>query len=105
MWGITGASCEVHYSASKAGLIGFTKALAKELGLSGITVNCVAPGLIDTPMSDVLDDESKTAFTDTLPIQRIGLPRDVSYAIEYFMSEDASFVTGQVLAVDGGYTI
>ncbi len=105
MWGITGASCEVHYSASKAGLIGFTKALAKELGLSGITVNCVAPGLIDTPMSDVLDDETKTAFTDTLPIQRIGLPRDVSYAIEYFMSEDASFVTGQVLAVDGGYTI
>lgn len=106
MWGITGGSCEVHYSASKAGIIGFTKALAKELGLSGITVNCVAPGLIDTPMSDVLDEESKQAFcSEELVIPRIGVPHDVTHAIKFFISEDASYVTGQVLAVDGGYTV
>ncbi|MBO7178154.1 MAG: SDR family oxidoreductase [Clostridia bacterium] len=105
MWGITGASCEVHYSASKAGMIGFTKALAKELGLSGITVNCVAPGLIETPMSEILDEETKKAFSETLPLPRVGLPKDVSRAIEYFIDEDTSYVTGQVLAVDGGYTI
>ena len=106
MWGITGGSCEVHYSASKAGMIGFTKALAKELGLSGITVNCVAPGLIETPMSDILDDETKHSFvSEELVIPRIGNPHDVTHAIKYFISEDASYVTGQVLAVDGGYTV
>ena len=105
MWGITGASCEVHYSASKAGMIGFTKALAQELGLSGITVNCVAPGLIETPMSEILDEATKSAFAETLPIPRVGITKDVSKAIEYFMDVDTSYVTGQVLAVDGGYTI
>lgn len=105
MWGVTGGSCETHYSASKAGMIGFTKALAKELGLSGITVNCVAPGLIETPMSAILDEQSKNDFAETCPIPRVGIPHDVTHAIKYFISEDASFVTGQVLCVDGGYTI
>ncbi|MBO5776426.1 MAG: SDR family oxidoreductase [Clostridia bacterium] len=105
MWGITGGSCEVHYSASKAGLIGFTKALAKELGLSGITVNCICPGLIQTPMSDCLSPEEKAGFAETLVIPRVGLPEDVADAVKYFIGERASYVTGQVLAVDGGYTI
>lgn len=105
MWGITGGSCEVHYSASKAGLIGFTKALAKELGLSGITVNCVCPGLIRTPMSNCLSEEDKEDFASTLVVSRVGTTEDVADAVMYFIGEKASYVTGQVLAVDGGYTV
>lgn len=105
MWGVSGASCEVSYSSAKAGLIGFTKALAKELGLSGITVNCVAPGLIETPMSSILSEEDKAAFCETIPIPRIGTPEDVANAVLFFIKEESSYVTGQVLCVDGGYVV
>lgn len=105
MWGVSGASCEVTYSSAKAGLIGCTKALAKELGLSGITVNCVAPGLIDTPMSDVLSKEEKAGFVETIPVPRMGTVEDVANAIEFFIKEESSYVTGQVLCVDGGYVV
>lgn len=102
MWGVAGASCEVAYSSSKAGIIGFTKSLAKELGLSGITVNCVAPGLIETPMNKGLSKEDKDAFVSDLPIPRVGNPEDVAGAVEFFIKEESSYITGQVLCVDGG---
>lgn len=104
MWGICGASCEVPYSAAKAGLIGFTKALAKELGPSGITVNCVAPGLIATPMNDSLDKASLDAIIQDTPLCRIGTPEDVAEAVFFLASDAASFITGQTLTVDGGLT-
>ncbi len=105
MWGISGASCEVHYSASKAALIGFTKALAKEVGLSGITVNCVAPGVIDTEMNGHLSAEIMEELKDETPVNRIGTPQDVADAVMFLASEKASFITGQVLSVDGGFII
>lgn len=105
MWGITGSSCEVHYSATKAALIGMTKALAKELGPSGITVNAVAPGLIDTDMNKALDGESKRQIAEDTPLMRIGVPREVADAVLYLASDGASFVTGDVLNVSGGYVI
>ena len=105
MWGVSGASCEVTYSSAKAGLIGFTKSLAKELGLSGITVNCVAPGLIETPMSEILSEEEKAGFATTIPIPRVGTVEDVANAVEFFIKEETSYVTGQVLCVDGGYVV
>ena len=105
IWGVVGASCEVHYSASKAALIGLTKSLAKELGPSGIRVNCVAPGVIDTAMNANLDDDTKAALRDETPLQTIGTPRDVADAIAYLASDKANFVTGQVLGVNGGIVI
>lgn len=105
MWGISGASCEVHYSASKAALIGFTKALAKEVGLSGITVNCVAPGVIDTDMNGRLSPEIISELKEETPLNRIGAPQDVAEAILFLASEKASFITGQVLSVDGGFIL
>ena len=95
MWGICGASCETVYSASKAAVIGFTKALAKELGPSGIRVNCIAPGVIDTGMNSHLADET--------PLCRIGKPEEVAAAVSFLASDDSSFVTGQTLCVDGGF--
>ena len=103
MWGIYGASCESVYSASKAAIIGFTKSLAKELGPSGITVNCVAPGVIDTAMNQCYSPEEMQALADATPLGRIGAPEDVAHAV-LFLSE-ASFVTGQVLTIDGGFTL
>lgn len=103
MWGVCGASCEVHYSASKAAVIGMTKALAKEVGPSGITVNCVAPGLINTPMNKNLDDETIFALCEETPVGRIGTPEDVARAVLLFAEESSSFITGQVLGVDGGF--
>ncbi len=103
MWGICGASCEVHYSASKAAVVGMTKALAKEVGPSGITVNCVAPGLIDTPMNGNLDSDTINALCEETPVMRIGTPEDVAKAIFYLAGEGSSFITGQVLGVDGGF--
>lgn len=103
MWGIAGASCEVHYSASKAALTGFTKALAKEVGLSGITVNCIAPGFIDTKMNSHLDKESVKEIIDNTPISRAGKGEDVAYLCEFLASDKAEFITGQVVSVDGGY--
>ena len=105
MWGQVGASCEVHYSAAKAGLIGMTKALAKEVGPSGITVNCVAPGVIDTDMNRCLDAASVRELREETPLGRLGTPRDVAEALWYLASEEASFITGQVLSVNGGFVI
>ena len=105
MWGISGASCEVHYSAAKAGLIVLTKALAKELGPSNIRVNCVAPGLIDTDMNNTLSDDDKAALINETPLCRIGTVSDVAKAVFFLASDDASFITGQSLSVDGGFIL
>ena len=105
MWGKTGASCEVAYSASKAGLRGLTMALAKELGPSGITVNCVEPGLIDTEMNASLDLDTRASLVAETPLCRIGTPSDVAAAVLFFASDAASFITGQILGVDGGFAV
>ena len=105
MWGVTGGSCEVPYSAAKAGVIGLTKALAKELGPSHIRVNCVAPGVIKTDMNAHLSDEDLAALGEETPLGRIGQPDEVARAICFLAGEEASFITGQVLCVDGGMVI
>ena len=105
IWGQTGASCEVAYSASKAAVIGLTRSLAKELAPSSIRVNCVCPGVIDTAMLGGLTDETRQALIDETPLGRLGTPEDVAKAVRYLASEDASFVTGQVLGVNGGFLI
>lgn len=105
MWGKTGASCEVAYSATKAGLRGLTMALAKELGPSGITVNCVEPGLIETEMNAALDAQDKRALIDETPLCRIGTPADVANAVLFFADAASDFITGQILGVDGGFAI
>ena len=105
IWGQTGGSCEVHYSASKAALIGFTKALAKELGLSGICVNCITPGVIKTDMNAHLDDEEMSDLTQEIPLDRIGTPADVAKAAFFLAGDGADYITGQVLGVNGGMLI
>ena len=105
MWGEVGASCEVAYSATKAALIGLTKALAKELGPSGVRVNCVTPGVIDTDMNAQLTDEDRAALADETPLGRIGKAEEVAKAILFLCGEEASFITGQVLGVSGGLVI
>lgn len=105
MWGKTGASCEVHYSASKAGVRGLTMALAKELGPSGITVNCVEPGVIETEMNACLDEETRRALCEETPLCRMGKSEEVAAAVRFFASKEAGFITGQVLGVDGGFAI
>ena len=105
MWGIAGASCEVHYSATKSALIGFTKALAKEVGPSSVTVNCIAPGYIDTKMNSSIDDESIQEIVDATPVGRKGRPEDVSPLAVFLCEDKAEFITGQVISVDGGYGI
>ncbi len=104
MWGICGASCEVAYSAAKAGVIGFTKALAKEVGPSNVRVNCVAPGAIDTDMNKALDDEARAAICDETPLGRFGTPDEIAKAI-VFLADENSFITGQVLSPNGGLVI
>jgi 3-oxoacyl-[acyl-carrier protein] reductase len=101
--GISGASMESVYSAAKAGIIGFTKALAKELAPCGITVNCVAPGVIDTGMNDFLSDEEQLGLEDEIPLGRFGTAEEVAKCV-LFLAEHP-YITGQVLAADGGYTI
>lgn len=105
MWGISGASCEVHYSAAKSGLIGFTKALAKEVGPSGITVNCVAPGFIDTKMNGNLDEAAVREIIDCTPVGRAGTGEDVAELVRFLAGDKAGFITGQVISVDGGYGV
>ena len=101
IWGVVGASCEVLYSASKSGLIGFTKALAKELAPSGITVNSVSPGVIKTKMLDQYSEEELEELRDQTPIGRLGTPKDVSNAVLFFAKEESDFISGQNLVVDG----
>ena len=105
MWGETGASCEVAYSAAKAGVIGLTKALAKEVGPSGIRVNCVSPGMIDTDMNASVSEEAARGIIEETPLCRIGKPSDVAEAMLYLASDRASFITGQVISVNGGLII
>ena len=105
MWGLTGGSCEAAYSAVKAGVIGLTRAMAKELGPSHIRVNCVAPGVIDTDMNAHLTAEDMQVLADETPLGRIGRPEDVAEGIYFLASSAADFITGQVLPVDGGMVI
>lgn len=105
MWGITGSSCEVHYSTAKAGLIGMTKALAKELGPSGITVNAIAPGLIETDMNKCLSNDDIKVIEEETPLMRVGAPSEVASCALFLAGEGASFITGEVLNVSGGYLI
>lgn len=105
MWGKVGASCEVHYSASKAGLRGLTMALAKELGPSHITVNCIEPGVIDTEMNAALADDVRLELCDNTPLCRIGKAEEVAAVVCFLASKEASFVTGQIIGVDGGFAI
>ncbi len=105
MWGLVGASCEVHYSAAKAGLIGMTKAMAKELGPSGITVNAIAPGVIDTEMNKSLSDEDLSSLKFDTPLERIGEPHEVARAALFLAGEGAAFITGEVINVSGGFVI
>ncbi len=105
IWGVVGASCEAVYSAAKGGVITFTKALAKELGYSGVRVNCVSPGVIKTPMLDCYSADDLQALADETPLGRIGQPEDVAKAVKFLISDDASFITGQNLVVDGGISL
>lgn len=105
MWGQVGASCEVAYSAAKAGVIGLTKALAKELAPSGITVNCIAPGLIDTSMNSNISVEDLDAFVEDIPLGRMGTADEIAATALFIASEDADYITGQVIGVNGGYVM
>ena len=105
VWGITGASCEVHYSTTKAAIIGFTKSLAKELGPSNITVNCVAPGVIDTEMNSKLSSETIESLKEETPLGIIGKPIDVANVVLFLASDKANFITGQVISPNGGFLI
>lgn len=105
MWGLVGASCEVVYSASKAAVIGFTKALAKELGPSGIRVNAVAPGVITTDMVRNIAPETMETLRLETPLERLGQPEDIANVMWFLASEQAAFVTGEVINVSGGFVI
>lgn len=105
VWGLVGASCEVAYSAAKAAVIGLTKALAKEVGPSGIRVNCVAPGVVDTDMNAALDEYTRAELREETPLGALGTPADVAEAILFLASERAHFITGQILSPNGGFVI
>lgn len=105
MWGQVGASCEVDYSASKSALIGFTKALAQEVAPSGIRVNCIAPGVIRTKMLDCYDSETLASLAEETPLGRLGTPQDIADSAFFLCSEQAKFITGQILGVNGGFVI
>ena len=105
MWGIVGSSCEVHYSTTKAALIGMTKALAKELGPSGIRVNAIAPGVIATDMNRALGEEDIAVLKDETPLMKIGSPLDVAKAALFLAGDDADFITGEVMNISGGYVM
>ena len=103
VWGVVGASCEAAYSASKAAVIGLTKSLAKELGPSGIRVNCIAPGVIETDMLARFDAAEKADLAASTPLGRLGTPEDVAETAAFLVSERAAFLTGQIIGVDGGF--
>lgn len=105
MWGQVGASCEVHYSAAKAGVIGLTKALAKEVGPANIQVNCIAPGIIDTDMLTPFSHEEKTILKEQTPLERFGTPAEVAACALFLASDTANFITGQVIGVNGGFVV
>lgn len=105
MWGKVGASCEVHYSAAKAALRGMTLALAKEVGPSGITVNCIEPGVILTDMNRELDAETMRSLCNETPLGRCGTPEEVAALAAFLASDEAGFITGQTIGIDGGYAI
>lgn len=105
MWGEVGASCEVHYSAAKGALIAMTKALAKELGPSGITVNCITPGVIDTDMNAHLSAEDLAELCEETPLGRLGSPDDIAETVAFLASAEAGFITGQIIGVNGGFVI
>ena len=103
IWGQVGASCEVHYSAAKAGLIGLTKGLAKEVAPSGVTVNCLCPGVIETDMLSSFTPEDLALLADETPVGRLGTPEDVARTLVFLAEESAGFITGQVIGVNGGF--
>lgn len=103
MWGIVGASCEVHYSTAKAALIGFTKALAKEVGPSGITVNAIAPGVVKTDMNSAFSDEDIMALCEETPVGRIADPYEIARAALFLASDESGFITGDVMNISGGF--
>ena len=105
MWGQVGASCEAAYSATKGAVIALTKALAQELGPSGIRVNAVAPGYIGTDMTNALSDKVKETMKAQIPAKRIGTPEDVANVVAFLCSDEAAYVTGEVIRVDGGLAI
>lgn len=105
IWGQRGASCEVAYACAKAGIIALTRSLAMELAPSGIRVNCVAPGVINTDMVQVLGQETLDELAKETPLGRLGTPEDIAYAVSFFASERAGFITGQVLTADGGFIV
>lgn len=100
--GIVGNAGQINYAAAKAGIIGMTKSVAKELGSRGITVNAIAPGFIQTDMTDVLSDKVKDTMSDSIPLKRLGAPEDVANLAAFLASDEASYITGQVINVDGG---
>lgn len=105
IWGLRGASCEVAYACTKAGIIALTRSLAMELAPSGIRVNCVAPGVINTDMVQVLGQETLRDLAEQTPLGRLGTPEDVAHAVAFLASDRASFITGQVLGADGGFIV
>lgn len=105
MWGQVGASCEVHYSTAKAGVIGLTKALAKEVAPSGIRVNCIAPGVIMTDMMSSFDEQVINELKEETPLQKLGTPKNIADAAVFLASSKAEFITGQILGVNGGFVI
>ena len=105
IWGLRGASCEVAYACTKAAIIALTRSLAMELAPSGIRVNCVAPGVINTDMVQVLGQETLRDLAEQTPLGRLGTPEDIAHAVAFLASDKASFITGQVLGADGGFIV
>ena len=105
VWGETGASCEAVYSASKAGVVGLVKDLAKEYALAGVRVNCVSPGFVGTEMNDRLSEKEREEFLEQIPMNRAGSPEEIARAVAFLAGDDSSYITGQVLSVNGGLYI